>query len=206
MVEQYLTNLQVHAHTIFPTVVRRYIVLWLTKVEGIGNSAAKKCARGVYKKLVDPTRGCDRADWARFGAPLQNIKSVEDKLFSIFSFNHLVEELGGKPVRLVPLYSARAKYITMDSAGLYELLREHKRLPDNVKKIQEFHKRRLTHWRRLFRIKRAFFTWMAWTLLPTSPTSTSWSTLTAWVHLLSSTSGSLLPTHPNRSPRPRPSQ
>ncbi|KAJ1662008.1 hypothetical protein GGF38_003419, partial [Coemansia sp. RSA 25] len=154
MVEQYLTNLQVHAHTIFPTVVRRYIVLWLTKVEGIGNSAAKKCARGVYKKLVDPTRGCDRADWVRFGAPLQNIKSVEDKLFSIFSFNHLVEELGGKPVRLAPLYSARAKYITMDSAGLYELLREHKRLPDNVKKIQEFHKRRLTHWRRLFRIRK----------------------------------------------------
>ncbi|KAJ2584323.1 hypothetical protein GGH95_000466, partial [Coemansia sp. RSA 1836] len=123
-------------------------------VEGIGNSAAKKCARGVYKKLVDPTRGCDRADWVRFGAPLQNIKSVEDKLFSIFSFNHLVEELGGKPVRLAPLYSARAKYITMDSAGLYELLREHKRLPDNVKKIQEFHKRRLTHWRRLFRIRK----------------------------------------------------
>ncbi|KAJ2573910.1 hypothetical protein GGH95_003991, partial [Coemansia sp. RSA 1836] len=70
MAEQYLINLQLHAHTIFSTVVRHYIVLWLTKIEGIGVSAAKKCARGVYKKLVDPTRGCDRVDWARFGAPL----------------------------------------------------------------------------------------------------------------------------------------
>ncbi|KAJ2460234.1 hypothetical protein GGF42_000976 [Coemansia sp. RSA 2424] len=155
MVGQYLTNLQVHTHTIFPTAVCRYIVLWLTKFEGIGNSTAKKCAQGVYKKLVDPTRGCDRVDWAIFGAPLQNIKSVEDKLFNIFSFIHRVEELCGKPVHLVPLYSVRAKYITMDSTGLYELLREQKRLPENVKNIQAFYKRHLTHWRKLFRIRKS---------------------------------------------------
>ncbi|KAJ2065635.1 hypothetical protein GGI17_000179 [Coemansia sp. S146] len=68
LIKQYLINLQVHADKTYPTVVLKFMVLWLQKYENISLSAAKRRATCIYKKLVDPKRG---SSWVKNGNDFQ---------------------------------------------------------------------------------------------------------------------------------------
>ncbi|KAJ1924968.1 hypothetical protein GGI09_003939 [Coemansia sp. S100] len=153
LIDQYLTNLNTHANTTLPIIIRRFIALWLNKKKGVPLYLAERRATSVFKKLNDPKSSCNPVDWQSFGAPLAFVTSLEDKLHMIFLFNHFVERLGGKAVLLVPLFSARTKFLTIDSHGLFELLRDFSLLPAGVKLLEDFQVNRTSYWRKFFRIK-----------------------------------------------------
>ncbi|KAJ1931163.1 hypothetical protein FBU59_006810 [Linderina macrospora] len=116
----------------------------------ISKATAKRRSKAVAAKLRDPEARCGDDDWSQFGAHYAMAKSTAEKLRHM---HRLIAELHARDIRvtlLVPLMSAQAKYVTIDSGGLYDLLSDigYETPPT----VEEFQQDRLAFWRKYFRI------------------------------------------------------
>ncbi|KAJ2505756.1 hypothetical protein IWW47_001905, partial [Coemansia sp. RSA 2052] len=104
-----------HAH-------RRKVLEWTRKSGNVSRKEAKKRADDLVAHLHNPKVLCDASDMANYGHNKSKLTTLESRIQFIYSLNKCVEEAGGSPVSLVPLFSSHAKHIRIDSVGLYELL------------------------------------------------------------------------------------
>ncbi|KAJ2097640.1 hypothetical protein GGI09_003726 [Coemansia sp. S100] len=106
-------------------------------------------------------------DMQRFGAEVAEVlKSAKKKTFyqdALALMHHLIcrlRELGGNPIALVPLYHASAGYITIDTEGLYYILRDLAKTSDiecPETNVTNFAINRLKHWPEKITIPRKLF-------------------------------------------------
>ncbi|KAJ2438510.1 hypothetical protein GGF42_008270, partial [Coemansia sp. RSA 2424] len=104
-----------HAH-------QRKVLEWTRRPGNVSRKEAKKRADDLVAHLRNPNAACDAGDMANYGHNKHEVTTLEQQIQLIYSLNKRVEEAGGSPVSLVPLFSSRAKHIRIDSIGLYELL------------------------------------------------------------------------------------
>ncbi|KAJ2505801.1 hypothetical protein IWW47_001885, partial [Coemansia sp. RSA 2052] len=104
-----------HAH-------RRKVLEWTRRSGNVSRKEAKKRADDLVAHLRNPKDLCDASDMANYGHNKSKFTTLESRIQFIYSLNKRVEETGGSPVSLVPLFSSRAKHIRIDSVGLYKLL------------------------------------------------------------------------------------
>ncbi|KAJ2635931.1 hypothetical protein GGF44_003238, partial [Coemansia sp. RSA 1694] len=104
-----------HAH-------QRKVLEWTQKSGNISRKEAKKRADDLVAHLHNPKVLCDASDMANYGHNKSKLTTLESRIQFIYCLNKRVEEAGGSPVSLVPLFSSRAKHIRIDSIGLCELL------------------------------------------------------------------------------------
>ncbi|KAJ2878458.1 hypothetical protein H4R27_005804, partial [Coemansia aciculifera] len=81
-------------------------------------------ANAVIAKLSSPTAKCDLDDWNKYGAKHSKAKTIAQKLRVIYDTNLDLRKAKQSTVTLIPLYSASAKYVTVDSTALFEVLME----------------------------------------------------------------------------------
>ncbi|KAJ2323393.1 hypothetical protein GGI00_005638, partial [Coemansia sp. RSA 2681] len=104
-----------HAH-------RRKVLEWTRRSGNVSRKEAKKRADDLVAHLSNPNAACNAGDMANYGHNKSKLTTLEQQIQLIYSLNKRVEEVGGSPVSLVPLFSSRAKHIRIDSVGLYKLL------------------------------------------------------------------------------------
>ncbi|KAJ2567166.1 hypothetical protein GGH95_004430, partial [Coemansia sp. RSA 1836] len=104
-----------HAH-------RRKVLEWTRRSGNVSRKEAKKRADDLVAHLRNPNAACDAGDMANYGHNKHEGTTLEQQIQLIYSLNKCVEEAGGSPVSLVPLFSSRAKHIRIDSIGLCDLL------------------------------------------------------------------------------------
>ncbi|KAJ2835737.1 hypothetical protein FBU31_001542, partial [Coemansia sp. 'formosensis'] len=99
-----------------------------------GNVPRKKAverANGILTKVSNAkTEKCRNDDWAKYGTAISAAKSIEQRLRLIYDLNAKLRTADKGTVMLIPLYSASAKYITVDTTGLFEILMERERHND----------------------------------------------------------------------------
>ncbi|KAJ2825773.1 hypothetical protein GGI24_003071, partial [Coemansia furcata] len=99
-----------------------------------GNVPRKKAverANGVLTKVSNAkTEKCRNDDWAKYGTAISAAKSIEQRLRLIYDLNAKLRAADKGTVMLIPLYSASAKYITVDTTCLYDILLERERHND----------------------------------------------------------------------------
>ncbi|KAJ1876682.1 hypothetical protein LPJ71_011445, partial [Coemansia sp. S17] len=78
----------------------------------------------LLKKLEGLKNECLDSDWFTYGAQYAAATSTEQKLAEVFDLNSKLPDKGKATVSLLPLYSPMPKYITLDTTGLFELLKE----------------------------------------------------------------------------------
>ncbi|KAJ2506621.1 hypothetical protein IWW47_001498, partial [Coemansia sp. RSA 2052] len=137
-----------HAH-------RRKVLEWTRRSGNVSRKEAKKRADDLVAHLHNPKVLCDASDMANYGHDKSKFTMLESRIQFIYCLNQRVEEAGGSPVSLVPLFSSRAKHIRIDSVGLYELLLAWER--HLVDKRQAFQKERDELWQKLFKIPKYLF-------------------------------------------------
>ncbi|KAJ2881291.1 hypothetical protein H4R27_004183 [Coemansia aciculifera] len=81
-------------------------------------------ANAVIVKLGSPAAKCDLDDWNKYGAKHSKAKTIAQKLRVIYDTNLDLRKASQSTVALLPLYSASAKFITVDSTALFEVLME----------------------------------------------------------------------------------
>ncbi|KAJ2442388.1 hypothetical protein GGF42_006966, partial [Coemansia sp. RSA 2424] len=104
-----------HAH-------QHKVLEWTQRSGNVSRKEAKKRADDLVAHLHNPKVLCDASDMANYGHNKHEVTTLEQQIQLIYSLNKRVEEAGGNPVSLVPLFSSRAKHIRIDSIGLCELL------------------------------------------------------------------------------------
>ncbi|KAJ2492807.1 hypothetical protein IWW37_001105 [Coemansia sp. RSA 2050] len=142
--------------------------------------AARMRAKAVYERLkkvistpvTDATTTNDAGnaispdiadnDMRLYGAAVVILKSTNDKdLYqrALLIMYHLIARLcalNGRPTTLVPLYHASAGYVTIDSGGLYYLIKNVAAKSSGIvcpgPNVADFAKNRLHHWPRLANI------------------------------------------------------
>ncbi|KAJ2801625.1 hypothetical protein H4S07_004885, partial [Coemansia furcata] len=98
----------------------------------VPRSQAVERANGVLAKINNAkTDKCRNDDWAKYGTAVTAAKSIEQRLRLIYDLNTKLHAAEKSTVMLIPLYSASAKYITVDTMGLYDILLECERHSDN---------------------------------------------------------------------------
>ncbi|KAJ2330565.1 hypothetical protein GGI00_003646 [Coemansia sp. RSA 2681] len=101
---------------------RRKVLEWTRKSGNVSRKEAKQRADDLVAHLHNPKVLCDASDMANYGHDIKAYTTLESRIQFIYSLNKRVEEAGGSPVSLVPLFSSRAKHIRIDSIGLCDLL------------------------------------------------------------------------------------
>ncbi|KAJ2819981.1 hypothetical protein GGI24_004624, partial [Coemansia furcata] len=97
----------------------------------VPHSQAVERANGVLIKVNNAkTDKCRNDDWARYGVAISAAKSIEQRLRIIYDLNAKLCAADKGTVMLIPLYSASAKYITVDTTCLYDILLECERHND----------------------------------------------------------------------------
>ncbi|KAJ2433815.1 hypothetical protein GGF42_009327, partial [Coemansia sp. RSA 2424] len=104
-----------HAH-------RHKVLEWTRRSGNVSRKEAKKRADDLVAHLHNPNAACDAGDMANYGHNKHEVTTLEQQIQLIYTLNKRVEEAGGSPVSLVPLFSSRAKHIRIDSIGLCDLL------------------------------------------------------------------------------------
>ncbi|KAJ2835991.1 hypothetical protein FBU31_001482, partial [Coemansia sp. 'formosensis'] len=144
-----------------------------------GNVPRKKAverANGVLAKINNAkTEKCTDADWAKYGTAVAAAKSIEQRLRVIYDLNTKLRVAEKSTVMLIPLYSASAKYITVDTTCLYDILLECERHNDKGRckqgcerckdrlpfkrsdtNVERFRWKRMEHWLKFFVIPDKF--------------------------------------------------
>ncbi|KAJ2836963.1 hypothetical protein FBU31_001244 [Coemansia sp. 'formosensis'] len=152
---------------------------WHRQYAAAGNVPRKKavkCANGVLAKINNAkTEKCTDADWAKYGTAIKAAKSIEQRLQVIYDLNAKLCTADKGTVMLILLYSASAKYITVDTTCLFDILMECKRHNDkgrcdvgcerckdcmpfkrSDKKVERFQWKRMEHWLKFFAIPEKF--------------------------------------------------
>ncbi|KAJ2859383.1 hypothetical protein GGH94_006135 [Coemansia aciculifera] len=168
MVQDYMTNLKVHADKNMVVCLRRHIIFNITKDNVLYTGCRRRCrsckdgyvranggggqtrsqriarrewrrlvvagnvprwkaverANAVIAKLGSPAAKCDLDDWNKYGAKHSKAKTIAQKLRVIYDTNLDLRKASQSTVALIPLYSASAKYVTVDSTALFEVLME----------------------------------------------------------------------------------
>ncbi|KAJ1950349.1 hypothetical protein FBU59_000724 [Linderina macrospora] len=88
----------------------------------VSHKDATKRTKAVLAKLAKRSAPCPADDWVAFGAPYAGT-SISEKLTSIYFLNRKLRLLKASTVAMAPVYSAQAKYLTIDSYVLYHMLR-----------------------------------------------------------------------------------
>ncbi|KAJ2809858.1 hypothetical protein FBU31_008109, partial [Coemansia sp. 'formosensis'] len=97
----------------------------------VPHSQAVERANGVLAKINNAkTDQCRDDDWAKYGVAIAAAKSIEQRLRLIYDLNTKLRAAEKSTVMLIPLYSASAKYITVDTTCLYDILLECERHND----------------------------------------------------------------------------
>ncbi|KAJ2330047.1 hypothetical protein GGI00_003810 [Coemansia sp. RSA 2681] len=104
-----------HAH-------RRKVLEWTWRSGNVSRKEAKKRADDLVAHLCNLNAACDAGDMANYGHNKSKLTTLESQIQFIYHLNKRVEEVGGSPISLVPLFSSRAKHIRIDLVGLCELL------------------------------------------------------------------------------------
>ncbi|KAJ2631752.1 hypothetical protein GGF44_003903, partial [Coemansia sp. RSA 1694] len=100
----------------------RKVLEWTRKSGNVSRKEAKKRADDLAAHLRNLNAVCNASDMANYGHNIKAYTTLEQQIQLIYSLNKRVEEAGGSPVLLVPLFSSRAKHIWIDSIGLCDLL------------------------------------------------------------------------------------
>ncbi|KAJ2838791.1 hypothetical protein FBU31_000840 [Coemansia sp. 'formosensis'] len=150
---------------------------WQYKAAGnVPRKKAVERANGVLAKVNNTkTDKCTNADWAKYGAAISAAKSIEQRLRLIYDLNAKLHVADKGTVSLIPLYSASAKYITVDTTCLYDILLECERHNDNSRcekgcerckdcapfkrsdtNAKRFRWNRMEHWLEFFKIPEKF--------------------------------------------------
>ncbi|KAJ2754378.1 hypothetical protein GGI19_002445, partial [Coemansia pectinata] len=168
MVQDYMTNLKVHADKNMVVCIRRHIIFDITKDNilytgrrrrhrsrkdgyvrangGGGQTRNQRITRREWRRLVaagnvprwkaveranaviaklgSPAAKCDLDDWNKYGAKHSKAKTITQKLRVIYDTNLDLRKASQSTVALIPLYSASAKYVIVDSTALFEVLME----------------------------------------------------------------------------------
>ncbi|KAJ2838504.1 hypothetical protein FBU31_000906 [Coemansia sp. 'formosensis'] len=140
-----------------------------------GNVPHKKAverANSVLTKVNNAkTEKCRNEDWAKYGTAISVAKSIEQRLRLIYDLNTKLRVAEKSTVMLIPLYSASAKYITVDTTCLFDILMERERHNDNSRcekgcerckdrapftrsdtNKERFRWNRMEHWLKFFKI------------------------------------------------------
>ncbi|KAJ2831050.1 hypothetical protein FBU31_002357 [Coemansia sp. 'formosensis'] len=150
---------------------RQYVV-----AGNVPRSQAVEHANGVLAKINNAkTDKCRNNDWAKYGTAVAAAKSIEQRLWLIYDLNTKLHVAEKSTVMLIPLYSASAKYITVDTTCLYGILLECERHNDNSRcekgcercedcapfkrsdtNAIRFRWKRMEHWLKFFKIPEKF--------------------------------------------------
>ncbi|KAJ2056158.1 hypothetical protein GGI17_006337 [Coemansia sp. S146] len=130
MVKDYMVNLGTHADKNMVVCLRRHIIFDIMKDNVLYTGRRRRhCspverANAVIAKLGSPAAKCDLDDWNKHGAKHSKAKTIAQKLRVIYNTNLDLRKASQSTIALIPLYSASAKFITVDSTALFEVLME----------------------------------------------------------------------------------
>ncbi|KAJ2815145.1 hypothetical protein FBU31_007039 [Coemansia sp. 'formosensis'] len=142
----------------------------------VSRSQAVEHANSVLAKINNmKTDKCHDDDWVKYGTAIKAAKSIEQRLQVIHDLNFKLRAADKSTVMLIPLYSASAKYITVDTTCLYDILLECKQHNDNSQckkgcecckdcapfkrsdtNAKRFWWKRIEHWLEVFKIPQKF--------------------------------------------------
>ncbi|KAJ2831061.1 hypothetical protein GGI24_001709 [Coemansia furcata] len=98
----------------------------------VPHKQAVKWANGVLAKVNNAKSDKFRDDWAKYSTAVTTAKSIEQQLWVIYDLIAKLRAANKGTVMLIPLYSASAKYITVDTTYLFNILLECERHNDNT--------------------------------------------------------------------------
>lgn len=151
---EYVVNFDVYLDTVYDKMHKK----WMNKVleiRGIPKKQRNKLVAYIYNNVLENPDDTELAEaYPDLISPWkENSKSSALKLRRMYTLNSLFTKWGGKLYNLVPQYTSQAKYITIDTDILYDLVKS-----DLTKRPRkEFGMQREDQWRRYTRIKSKFF-------------------------------------------------